>query len=231
MARDPHADASRHLDAAKSAASSAADNTGVAISEVGRAAQAYVAEAGDRPRDTPRHPDDKPSIQEHYNQVKQQASGRVEEGQQAAEGVLKQWRVAADEHAQRTKELAAARVEPGQRSAEDALRSVSGSVHNQVQAVQDVASSAASSAGDQLKSATDSAAANLDRGIRTASNAVKGATSHSIAVADEALVQARVRLQTIAEASIFLYSNQGTIMIAMLDAELLCHGCSPVQSG
>ena len=194
MARDHHNDASKHFDAAKSAASSAADNTGVAISEVGKAAQAYAAEASDRISGRQPNPDDKPSIQEHYSQVKQQASGHVEEGQHAAEGALRSLRATADDHAQRTKELAAARVEQGQRSAEDALRSISGSVHNQVQAVQNVASSAASTAGDQLRNVTDTAATNLDRGIQTATNAVKGATSQTIAVADEALVQARVRL-------------------------------------
>ena len=190
MARDPHPDASKHFDAAKSAASSAADNSGIAIAEVGRAAQAYVSEAGDRPH----HPDNKPSIQEHYSQVRDQASGRVEEGQQAAEGALRNWRMTAEQHAQRTKELAATRVEQGQRSAEEALRSISGSVQNQVQAVQDVASSTANTASDQLRSVTDTAASNLDRGIHTATNVVKGATSQTIAVADEALVQARVRL-------------------------------------
>ena len=100
----------------------------------------------------------------------------------------------AEQHAQRTKELAATRVEQGQRSAEEALRSISGSVQNQVQAVQDVASSTANTASDQLRSVTDTAASNLDRGIHTATNVVKGATSQTIAVADEALVQARVRL-------------------------------------
>ena len=189
MARDSHNDASKHFDAAKTAASSAADNSGIAIAEVARAAQAYVVEAGDRPR----HPDDKPSIQEHYNQVREQASGRVEERQQAAEGTLRNWRITADQHAQRTKELAAERVEQGQRSAEEVLRSISGSVQTQVQAVQDVASSTASTASDQLRSVTDTAASNLDRGIHTATNVVKGATSQTIAVADEALVQARVR--------------------------------------
>ena len=190
MARDPHPDASKHFDAAKSAASSAADNSGIAIAEVGRAAQAYVSEAGDRPQ----HPDNKPSIQEHYSQVRDQASGRVEEGQQAAEGALRNWRMTAEQHAQRTKELAATRVEQGQRSAEEALRSISGSVQNQVQAVQDVASSTANTASDQLRSVTDTAASNLDKGIHTATNVVKGATSQTIAVADEALVQARVNI-------------------------------------
>lgn len=186
MARDPHSDAARHLDAARTAASSAADNSGKAIAEVGKAAQAYVSEAGERPQ----HPD-KPSIQEHYSQVKEQASDRVEEGQQAAEGVLRNWRLTADQHAQRTKELAATRVEQGQRSAEEALRSISGSVQSQVQAVQEVASSAADTASDQIRSVTDTAASNLDRGIHTATDVVKGATSRTIAVADEALVQAR----------------------------------------
>ena len=188
MAKDPHGDASKHFDAAKSAASSAADNSGIAIAEVGRAAQAYVSEAGDRPQ----HPDNKPSIQERYSQVREHASGRVEEGQQAAEGALRNWRMTAEQHAQRTKELAATRVEQGQRSAEEALRSISGSVHNQVQAAQDVASSTASTASDQLRSVTDTAVSNLDRGIHTATSVVKGATSQTIAVADEALVQARV---------------------------------------
>ena len=101
----------------------------------------------------------------------------------------------ADQHAQRTKELATARVEQGQRSAEDALRSISGSVSDQVQAVQDVASSAAQTTGDQIKSVTDTAAIRLDKGVQTAANVVKGATSQTVAVADEALVQARVSIR------------------------------------
>ena len=211
MARDYHSDASNHFDAAKSAASRAADNTGVAIAEVGKAAQAYAAEAGDRTSGGQPQPDDKPSIQEHYSQVKQQASGHVDEGQHAAESALRNLRATADEHAQRTKELAAARVEQGQRSAEDALRSISGSVYNRVQAVQNVASSAASTTGDQLRSVTDSAATNLDTGIQTASNAVKAASSQTIAVANEALVQAKVRLN----AQMHLGSSQHLVLIVI----------------
>ena len=188
MGTDRHPDASRHLDAAKSAASSAADNSGRAFSEVGKAAQAYVSDTGHRvPSDN-----DKPTIEEQYDGVKQQASGRVEEGQSQAEGYLRNLRLSADEHAQRTKEVAAARIQQGQRSTEDALRSFSGTVSSQVQAAQEAASSAAASATDQLVDVTDSAVSSLDKGIRTATNIVKGATSTSLAVADDVAVQARV---------------------------------------
>jgi hypothetical protein len=188
MGTDRHPDASRHLDAAKSAASSAADNSGRALSEVGKAAQAYVSETGNRvPSDN-----DKPTIEEQYDGVRQQASGRVEEGQSQAEGYLRNLRLSADEHALRTKELAAARIQQGQRSTEDALRSFSGTVSSQVQAAQEAASSAAASATDQLVDVTDSAVSSLDKGIRTATNIVKGATSTSLAVADDVAVQARV---------------------------------------
>jgi len=189
MGTDRHPDASRHLDAAKSAASSAADNSGRALSEVGKAAQAYVSETGHRlPNDN-----DKPTIGEQYDGVRQQASGRVEEGQSQAEGYLRNLRQSADEHAQRTKELAAARIQQGQRSTEDALRSISGTVSSQVQAAQEAASSAAASATDQLVDVTDSAVSSLDKGIQTATNVLKGATSTSLAVADDVAVQARVR--------------------------------------
>lgn len=185
MGTDRHPDASRHLDAAKSAASSAADNSGRALSEAGKAAQAYVSEAGHRGRGD----SDKPSLGD-YTDVKQQASGRAEEGQQQAEGYLRNLRLSADEHAQRTKELAAARIEQGQRSTEDALRSISGSVSNQVQAAQEAASSAAASATDQLLDATDSAVSSIDKGIQTTTNVLKGAASTSLAVADDMAVQA-----------------------------------------
>lgn len=188
MGTDRHPDASRHLDAAKSAASSAADNSGRALSEAGKAAQVYVSEAGHRGRSDR----DKPTLGEHYDDVKQQASGRAEEGQQQAEGYLRNLRLSADEHAQRTKELAAARIEQGQRSTEDALRSISGSVSNQVQAAQEAASSAAASATDQLLDATDSAVSSIDKGIQTTTNVLKGAASTSLAVADDMAVQAMV---------------------------------------
>lgn len=190
MGSDRHPDASRHFDAAKSAASSAADNSGTALSEVGRAAQAYISETDHRsPKDQ-----DKPSLQEHWSrsEVRQQASDRVEEGQHAAEGVLRNLRQSADEQSQRAKELAAAKIEQGQRSTEDALRNISGTVGTQVQAAQDAASSVAASATDQLKEVTDVAVTNLDRGIHTATRALKSATSKSLAVADEAAVQSRV---------------------------------------
>lgn len=187
MGTDRHPDASRHLDAAKSAASSAADNSGRALSEVGKAAQAYVSETGHRvPNDN-----DKPTIGEQYDGVRQQASGRVEEGQSQAEGYLRSLRLSADEHAQRTKELAAARIQQGQRSTEDTLRSISGTVSSKVQAAQEAASSAAASATDQLADVTDSAVSSLDKGIQTATNVFKGATSTSLAVADDVAVQAR----------------------------------------
>ncbi len=190
MGSDRHPDASGHLDAAKSAASSAVDNSGIALAEVGRAAQSYVSETG--PPRRAATDGDRPTVGEHYEDVRQQASGRVEEGQQAAEGVLRNLRRTADEHAQRTRDMAQARVEEGQRSAEDALRNISGTVHTQVQAAQDVASSAAASATDQLLDVKDAAVSNLDKGIHTATNALKGATSTSLAVADEVVIQARV---------------------------------------
>ena len=183
-----HPDASKHLDAAKSAAASAADHSGTAIAEVGRAAQAYVSEAGQRRRSDA----DKPSIPEHQNDARQQASGRLEEGQQAAEVALRNLRMSAHEHAHRTKELTAAKIEQGQLSTEEALRNISGSVHTQVQAAQDTASSVAASASDQLKDVKDTAVGTLDEGIHTATNVIKRATSRSLAVADNMAAQARV---------------------------------------
>ena len=186
--RDDHPDARSHLDAAKGAAASAADNTGIAISEAAQAAHSYVLDE--------RHKLDgnKPTISEHYSELREQASGHLHEKQRAAEDSLRNLRISAEEQAAATRRAAAERIEQGQQSTEEALRNISGTVHGQLQAAQDVASSVAASASTQLKDVTDVAVSNLDKGIDAASQGLKSATSAAVFGTQQAATQTRVCL-------------------------------------
>lgn len=181
-----HPNASTHLEAAKDAAISATDNTGTAISEVAQAAQSYASD------EQHKFDNDKPTISEHYNELREQASGHLHETQRAAEDTLRSFRRSADEQAERTRQEAADRIEQGQQSTEEALHNISGTVHGQLQAAGDAASSVAASATNQLKDVKDVAVSNLDRGIGVASQGLKSATSAAVFGTQQAATQARV---------------------------------------
>ena len=183
---DDHPDARSHLDAAKNAAASAADNTGTAVSEVAQAASSYVRD------ERHKFDDSKPTISEHYNELKEQASGHLHEKQRAAEDSLRSFRMSADEQAERTRRAAAERIEQGQQSTEEALRNISGTVHGQLHAAGDAASSVAASAANQLIDVKDVAVSNLDKGIDAASQGLKSATSAAVFGTQQAATQTRV---------------------------------------
>lgn len=184
---DYQSDSRKHFDAAKGAAASAADNTGTAVSEAAQAAQAYLSD------ERHKHDLDKPTIQEHYSQLKEQASGHVQGQQQSVEDAIRSFRQTADEQAERTRRAAAETIEQGQQSTEEALRSISGTVHGQVQAAQDAAASVAASASNQLRDVKDIAVSSLDAGIDTASAGLKTATSAAVSGSQQAVTQTRVR--------------------------------------